>query len=81
MALVFFSSRLQQCTGGLSQLELEAEDYRHLVALLGDRFVGIDKAIEQQATVAIDGDIIHDPLLEKLTATSEVHFIDKIRAG
>ena len=81
MALVFFSSRLQQYTGGLSKLVLEAEDYRHLVALLGDRFADIDEAIKQQATVAIDGDIIHGPLLEKLTATSEVHFLDKISAG
>jgi hypothetical protein len=31
--------------------------------------------------VAIDGEIIHTPFLEKVAATSEVHFLYRISGG
>lgn len=81
MAQIFFFDQLRTYTGGLEQVTLEPKDYRDLLRLLAERFPGIDQAIEQKAMVAIDEEIIYDPYLEKITPTSEVHFLVKINAG
>lgn len=80
MARVFFSAQLQQYTDRLSELSVQADNYRDLVQILTMRFPGIEEPLAE-TMVAIDGDIIHDPFLEKITADSELHFLPKIGAG
>lgn len=80
MASIFFCELLRHYTA-VNQLDLEVSDYRELVQLLQSRFPGIEGAIEEQTMVAIDGDMIYEPLLESINNGSEVHFLPKISAG
>lgn len=81
MAWVFFPDQWRQHTQGLDRIWLQAENYRELEQALIRRFPGIKDLIDDQVTVAINDEIIHDPLLESVGAESEIHFLPKINAG
>lgn len=80
MARVIFSSELQRLTGEDS-VTIEATDYRELVDQLTARYDGLERDALMAMAVAIDGEIIHDPLLETVRPDSEVHFLHRISGG
>lgn len=80
MALVIFSSELQRLTGE-EQATVAAADYRELVDQLTQRYEQLERNDLMEMAVAIDGEIIHDPLLEAVGEHSEVHFLHKISGG
>jgi len=71
----------RRCTGGLSDLQVDAADYRELLMELGARFPALVDAIRTHTAVAIDGEIFQDPLLEPIGPHSEVHFMPLIGGG
>ena len=79
-AHVIFSSELQKFTG-VREAIVQAEDYRSLVTEITDRYEGLSAADIQDMSVAINGEIILDPLLEKIDPGSEVHFLYRIEGG
>ena len=79
-AHVIFSSELQKFTGVREAL-VQAEDYRSLVTEITDRYEGLSAADIQDMSVAINGEIILDPMLEKIDYGSEVHFLYRIEGG
>jgi molybdopterin converting factor small subunit len=81
MARVHFSDQLQQYTNGIAELQVEAKNYRELVHTLERQFPGIGTVLNNRVAVSIDGDLVHDPLLELISPDSEVHFLPKIAAG
>jgi hypothetical protein len=80
MATVIFSSELQRLTGE-PRTEVSASVYRDLVAELASRYEAVHADDLMAMAVAIDGEIIHDPLLEQVGPGSEVHFLYKIEGG
>ena len=80
MAQVYFPTALQRLTGGLKECEVEASTVRELVARLEERFPGIGEQLAS-AAVAIDGDIVPSPLLERLEPEAEIHFLPVISGG
>ena len=80
MAQVYFPTALQRLTGGLKECEVEASTVRELVARLEERFPGIGEQLAS-AAVAIDGDIVPSPLLERLEEEAEIHFLPVISGG
>jgi len=68
-------------TGGLTEIEIDASDYRALLAKLRERFPALVDAIGAHTAVAIDGEIFQDPLLEPIGPHSEVHFMPLIGGG
>ena len=80
MAKVAFSSELQQLTGEAS-CTLAASRYLALVEALAARYARLDKETLLGMAVAIDGEIVQDPLLEPLCEGSEVHFLHRISGG
>jgi hypothetical protein len=80
MARVCFSSAQQQLTG-VAECDIAAADYRQLLGAIAQRFPRLDMAELQKMAIAIDGEIIHEPLLESLTEHSEVHFLHFIAGG
>ncbi len=80
MATVIFSSELQRYTGE-EKTTVGAGTYRDVVAALLDRYQGLPADEIQKMAVAIDGEIIHDPLLETVGEDSEVHFLFRISGG
>lgn len=80
MATVVFSSELQRLTGE-EKTSLRATTYRELVDQLIAAYPALEREQLMDMAVAIDGEIIHDPLLETIGPNSEVHFLYRISGG
>jgi len=80
MATVVFGSELQRLTGE-ARTRVSASDYRELLDELTARYEALDRDELLKMAVAIDGEIIHDPLLESISDDSEVHFLLRISGG
>ncbi len=80
MARVFLSAGLRRFAGGRAELEVHAPDVRGLIAALDARFPGIGDALRAGA-IAIDGEIIAEPELERIPPDAEIHFLPSIRGG
>lgn len=81
MAKIFFPDNLRQFTNGLSEVTMVARNYRSLIEQLAAQYPGISVIIDRDMMVAIDGEIITDPLLELLETDTEVHFLYRIGGG
>ena len=79
-SLVIFSSELQKRTG-VRETDVRAQDYRSLVTEITDRYEGLSLADVEDMSVAINGEIIAEPMLEKISPGSEVHFLYRIEGG
>ena len=77
---VIFSSELQKFTGE-AQTEITATNYRSLVSEIVSRYEKLEEDEILKMAVAIDGEIVHDPLLEQIQPGSEVHFLYRISGG
>jgi molybdopterin converting factor small subunit len=81
MVRVHLAAALQDLTGGVSDLELEAGTVRELINQLDGRFPGIGERLGAGTSVAIDGDIVPDAVYEPLPDGAEVHFLPTISGG
>lgn len=79
--VVSISSRVQDLTGGLDGIEVEAASVRDLLRVLEARFPGLGDLIEADMSLAIDGEIHQDALMETLEPDSEVVLIPRISGG
>ena len=83
MPRVHFSGQAaRRFTGGLTELEVEANTFRRMVLELDRRFPGLGRQIEESMAVAIDGEIFQDAYLAPLRPESEmIYLIPKIGGG
>ena len=80
MAQVVFSSELQKLTGE-ERCDVDALVYRDLIATLVAKYPQLEQDKLMEMAVSIDGEIIHEPYLEVVDASSEVHFLYRISGG
>ena len=80
MAIVIFSSELQKLTGE-EQTRVDAEVFKDIVTEISNQYPALEHDDLMEMAVAIDGEIIHTPFLEKVAATSEVRFLYRISGG
>lgn len=71
----------KQFTGGLNELEVEANTFRRLILELDRRFPGLGQQIEESMAIAIDGEIYQDAYHAPLNPDSEIWLIPKIAGG
>jgi len=87
VAVVFIPTLLQDLTGGLSKIEASGATIRDLIAALDQLHPGLaarlteDDRLRPNISVAVDGEISPLGLLEKVSPTSEVHFLTAIKGG
>ncbi len=81
LARVVFSGALRRLADGASELEVDASNVRELVHKIVQRFPGISLELLSGMSIAIDGDIIQDPLLEPIEPDSEIHFLPAVQGG
>ena len=74
-------SSLRHYTGGTSEFEVAATNFRRLVRELDDRFPGLGHQVEEGMAIAIDGTIYQDAYGAEMRPDSEVHLIPKIGGG
>ncbi len=81
MATVILPARFNAWTGGAEQVEVDARDVRQLIRALDERYPGLGEKLRDGVSIAIDGEIINEPLLEPIEVDSEVHFLPPISGG
>ena len=82
MAVVHFSTDQRQHTG-VAEVTVDAPNVRDLVRQLSELYPSLNAHLVQTSStaVAIDGEIIPDPMLEELTTSSEVHLVRPLAGG
>ena len=80
MAIVIFSSELQKLTGE-EQTHVDSEIFKDIVTEITNRYSTLEHDELMKMAVAIDGEIIHTPFLEKVAPSSEIHFLYRISGG
>ena len=80
MAIVIFSSELQKLTGE-EQTQVASEVFKDIVTEITNRYSALEHGELMKMAVAIDGEIIHTPFLEKVAPSSELHFLYRISGG
>jgi len=81
MAHVTLTGNLRQLTGGVADLDVEADTVRQLFARLGAKYPALAPHLETGLAVAIDGQIYQDALFQEIGAHSEVHILPQIAGG
>jgi sulfur-carrier protein len=79
--VVISGQSARRFTGGLTELEVEANTVRRLILELDRRFPGLGHQIDEAMAVAIDGEIYQDAYLAPLKPDSEIVLIPKIGGG
>ena len=69
------------CTGGEKEFEVEARNLRGVIKALDTRFPGLGEYLEEETTVAIDGQIHETAYFQRLREDAEVYFLPKIESG
>ncbi len=72
---------MQRYTDGRSEVVLAASSYRELIAELCSYFPSLTEELICKHALAIDGIIIHTPLLESFHKDAELVFFAKIAGG
>jgi molybdopterin converting factor small subunit len=68
-------------TGGLTELEVDADTVRRLILELDRRYPGLGRQVEESMAIAIDGEIHQDAYQAALNPDSEIWLIPKIGGG
>lgn len=79
--VVFSTGVSAEHTGGEREFDIEAKNLRGVIKALEDRFPGIGEFLEEETTVAIDGEIHETAYFQLLRDGCEVFFLPKIDAG
>ncbi len=87
MPVIFIPPPLQAITGGRASLEVEGATVRQIIENLERAWPGLKERLLEgerlrpHIRVAVDGRISSLGLLEKVSATSEVHFVVAVSGG
>ena len=80
MAIVRFSSDLARYTGK-AEVEVEALNYRSLIDELINVFPDLVNSEIRELALALDGELIQEPLLIEFEKSAELHFVPRLAAG
>ena len=87
MPIVFIPAQLKSLTGGISQVEIEADNIRQVIEQLETQFPGIRDRLcdgDQLAStlqVSVDSSMGARGLRTRVTEAQEVHFLPVIGGG
>jgi sulfur-carrier protein len=79
--VVLSSGFSRRYTGGMREFTVEARNLRGVIKALDKLYPGLGAHLEEETTVAIDGEIHEVGYLRPLRPGSEVFFIPKIEGG
>ncbi len=79
--VVISGSACHRFTGGQSEFDVAASNFRQLVSELDGRFPGLGRQVEDGMAIAVDGEIYQDAYGVALPAGSEIVLIPKIGGG
>ena len=79
--VVLWNDMSREHTGGEKEFELEAKNLRAVIRAMDERFPGLGELLEEETTVAIDGEIHETAYFQPLREGAEIFFLPKIEAG
>jgi sulfur-carrier protein len=79
--VVLSSGFSRRYTGGLREFTVAARNLRGVIKALDRLYPGLGVHLEEETTVAIDGEIHEVGYLQPLRQDSEIFFIPKIEGG
>jgi molybdopterin converting factor small subunit len=74
-------SNFRAVVGGVSELDIDADNVRRLIEAIDRRFPGSGAYIDKRMAIAVDGEIHQDAGAIPLSPTSEVCLIPRIGGG
>ena len=79
--VVFTSGFSRRYTGGVTEFTVEARNLRGVIKEMDRRYPGLGTHLEEETTVAIDGEIHEVGYYQPIRPGSEVFFIPKLEGG
>ena len=79
--VVFTNSFSTDFTGGGKEFEIEATKLRGVIKALDERYPGLGEYLEEETTVAIDGELYEVDYSRPVRPGCEIFFIPKIEGG
>jgi len=68
-------------TGGVREFEVAARNLRGVIKAMDQLFPGLGEHLEEETTVAIDGEIHEVGYFQPIPEGSEIFFIPKLEGG
>ena len=81
MPHVIFMGEARRFTGDVAELDVEAGNIMQLFRKLGEGFPELQPVLEDGFSVAIDGEMYEDSLLQPIKPDAEVILVPKIAGG
>ena len=79
--VVFTSGFSQRYTNGVREFEVEARNLRGVIKEMDRLFPGLGTTLEEETTVAIDGELHEVGYFQPIRPGAEVFFIPKLEGG
>ncbi len=79
--VVFTTGFSRRYTGGVREFEIEARNLRHVIREMDVMFPGLANTLEEETTVAIDGELYEIDFTKPVKEGAEIFFIPKIEGG
>ena len=79
--VMFTAGFSRRYTGGVREFEVDARNLRGVIKEMDRLYPGLGERLEEETTVAIDGEIHEVGYLQPLRHGSEVFFIPKLEGG
>ena len=79
--VVLISSLSGRYTGGVTEFEIEAKTLFDVIRTLDARYPGLGEHLEEETSVAMDGEISEVGYYQPVRAGCEIFFIPKIEGG
>ncbi|MDR3537164.1 MAG: hypothetical protein P4L71_11750 [Acetobacteraceae bacterium] len=79
--VVFTSGFSKRYTNGVREFEVKAKNLRGMIRAMDTLFPGLGEHLEEETTVAINGELHETGYFQPVPAGAEVFFIPKIEGG
>jgi sulfur-carrier protein len=79
--IVLTNSFSDDYTGGVAKFEIDAKTLRDVIKALDERYPGVGERLEEETTVAIDGELYEVDYSQPVRPGCEIFFIPKIDGG
>jgi molybdopterin synthase sulfur carrier subunit len=79
--VVFTRGFSNRYTGGVTEFAVQAKNLRGVIKAMDLLFPGLGDTLEEETTIAIDGELYEIDYLQPVKPGAEVFFIPKIEGG
>ena len=79
--VVFTTGFSRRYTGGVKEFQVAAKTLRGVIGEMDRMFPGLAETLDEETTVAIDGELYEIDFLRPVRPGAEVFFIPKIEGG